>query len=361
MKKNILEEDYLFAPKTRDINITNYDYSVEFLVNKIRDGKIILDVDFQRRLVWDNNRASSLIESILMNVPIPPIYFAETEDGKWLVLDGLQRLSSIKRFYDDDLKLTKLGVYSELDTKTYSQLMNTPIASKLDNGLLRVNLIRNDSDPDIKYDVFMRLNQGAMTLNYQELRNCLYRGNLNEALKELVLENKELFAIFPKPSPDKRFVSEEFILRFFAIADNIIKDKENKYCVSDYKGSLVQYLNAYMQKNKDIDLGAKAEYKQRFNEVMKKTLIVFEAKEAFRKFGDAKTMRPIADYILASFDKLTTDYLTNNKESIRNKYVELLEDNIFYESVFQKKSTSTTALNYRINRWMSEFDNDIQL
>ena len=130
-----------------------------------------------------------------MNVPIPPLYFAEEDDGTWLVLDGLQRLSSIKEFYNNEYSLIKLEVLAELNKKKYVDL---PLKSKnlLDDGMLRVNIIKNDSHRDIKYDIFMRLNRGAVTLNYQELRNCMYRGNLNDAAKELCEENQDFLNIY---------------------------------------------------------------------------------------------------------------------------------------------------------------------
>ena len=169
----------------RYLNTMSYDYSVQYIYDLIKKGKIILEVPFQRKQIWKNDKASSLIESIIMNVPIPPLYFAEEENGNWLVLDGLQRLSSIRNFYDNEFALTKLEVLTDLNKMKYKDL---PPKSKslLDDGMLRVNVIKKDSHRDIKYDIFMRLNRGAVTLNYQELRNCMYRGNLNDAAKSFV-------------------------------------------------------------------------------------------------------------------------------------------------------------------------------
>ena len=106
------EQDYsLDVPKEkRFLNTTSYDYSVEYLFNLIKKGKIILEVPFQRKHIWKNDKASMLIESIIMNVPIPPLYFAEEDDGSWLVLDGLQRLYSILNYYDNEFALTKVEI-----------------------------------------------------------------------------------------------------------------------------------------------------------------------------------------------------------------------------------------------------------
>ena len=115
----------------------SYDYSVQYIYDLIKKGKIILEVPFQRKQIWKTDKASSLVESIIMNVPIPPLYFAEEENGNWLVLDGLQRLSSIRNFYDNEFALTKLEVLTELNKMKYKDL---PPKSKslLDDGMLRV-------------------------------------------------------------------------------------------------------------------------------------------------------------------------------------------------------------------------------
>lgn len=100
----------------------SYDYSVQYLYDLMKRGKIVLEVPFQRKQIWKSDKSSSLIESIIMNVPIPPLYFAEEENGNWLVLDGLQRLSSIKDFYDNEYALTKLEVLTELNKRKYKDL-----------------------------------------------------------------------------------------------------------------------------------------------------------------------------------------------------------------------------------------------
>ena len=94
----------------RYLNTMSYDYSVQYLYDLINRGKIVLEVPFQRQQIWKADQASSLLESIIMNVPIPPLYFAEEENGNWLVLDGLQRLSSIANFYNNEFALKNLEV-----------------------------------------------------------------------------------------------------------------------------------------------------------------------------------------------------------------------------------------------------------
>ena len=107
----------------------------------------------------------------------------QEEDDSWTVIDGLQRLNTLKRFFERDFKLSGLQVLNELNKSDYKSL-NPKALRVLKMVLIRVIVVGADSHPEIKYDVFMRLNTGSVKLNEQELRNCLYRGNLNTALKE---------------------------------------------------------------------------------------------------------------------------------------------------------------------------------
>ena len=99
-----------------------YDKSISDVVAMIEAGDIVLDPDYQRSYVWDNKKASLLIESILLNVPIPVIYVAEDEDSRWNVVDGLQRLNSLRRFFAKEFKLRGLEVLQELNGSNYESL-----------------------------------------------------------------------------------------------------------------------------------------------------------------------------------------------------------------------------------------------
>lgn len=356
------EQDYsLDVPKEkRFLNTTSYDYSVEYLFNLIKKGKIVLEVPFQRKHIWKNDKASMLIESIIMNVPIPPLYFAEEDDGSWLVLDGLQRLYSILNYYDNEFALTKVEVLGELQKRKYKDL--PPKAkSLLDDGLLRVNIIKKDSHRDIKYDIFMRLNRGAVTLNYQELRNCLYRGNLNDAAKELCNENKDFLSMLKQKKPHQRYLDVEFIIRYFAFSDNI-KKEEGVFLVEGYKGKLVSYLNEYMDNNKDCSVEKKEQYKKRFNETIEKVKIVFGIDKAFRDISteNVKVYKTIADFIMPSFERMSFEYINENKNELYDKLFTFLKRDDIQKSLLVKTSDKD-MVNLRIGEWFKEINDGISL
>lgn len=351
----------LDIPKeNRNLNTTSYDYSVEFLVSLMKDEnpKIILEVPFQRQFIWKKDKASQLIESIIMNVPIPPLYFAEEENNKWLVVDGLQRLYSILTFFQNEYGLYHLEIIKELENLKYKDL---PPKSKslLNDGLLRVNVIKKDSHPDIKYDIFMRLNKGAVILNYQELRNCLYRGSLNDLAKELVKGNRDFLAILKLKKPHERFLDVEFVIRSFTFVKNLKKNEGGEYYLENYKGRLVSYINAFMEANQNISHTECQRLRNLFNSAIDKVVKVFGVNDAFRDLSVRTTRvnKAIADFILVSFSLIDERDLVKNKEEIVNLLKRLLqEDEKFRQSISQRTS-DTENINYRLNLWFRELGN----
>ena len=212
-----------------------YDYSVDQLLTHVEKAKILLmEVPYQREYVWDDTKASRLIESLLLNVPIPVCYFAENEDGSWEVIDGLQRVQSIVRYLTNQFALRGLSVLTELNGKTFEKLPGRD-QRRIESRTLRFVVVTDESHPDIKFDVFERLNTGAVKLTAQELRNCIYRGTLNDDLRRLA-DYAALRAALGRPK-DPRMRDEEMVLRFLALFEDL----------PGYKPPLSQYLNEYMR------------------------------------------------------------------------------------------------------------------
>ncbi|PVY40882.1 DUF262 domain-containing protein [Pontibacter virosus] len=376
MSKDIFEKDgeklILDIPKEeRYLNTASYDYSVEFIVGMMQNEhpKIILEVPFQRQYVWNDDKASQLIESIIMNVPIPPIYFAEEEDGKWLVIDGLQRLNSLLRFFQNEFGLKNLDILKDLEKNKFKDL--PPKAkSLLANGLLRVNVIKKDSHEDIKYDIFMRLNKGAVTLNYQELRNCLYRGNLNNIAKNIVNTNTDLLAMLNLKHPHNRFVDVEFVIRFFSLFANLQRSDSGNYLIDGYTGRMVTFINSYMKGTKNISLEEARNLEAEFNKTIDKVKAVFGLENSFKDLTAAKLKpnKALADAILLSFTKFDKDKLVDNKDTIKQLLIDLLDHGVldgkadvtFADSI-SLKTSDKDILNGRINTWLKALENALQI
>ncbi|MFE5511615.1 DUF262 domain-containing protein [Streptomyces sp. NPDC056529] len=221
-----------------------YDLSLATLVDDIHRERLLLSIEYQRKYVWDRAKASRLIESFLLNIPVPVCYFAENEDGSYEVIDGLQRIQTIRDFLTGEFALRGVSVVSEFEGMFYADL---PLKEqrRLGNRTVRCIVITDDSHPDIKFDVFERLNTGSAMLAAQELRNCIYRGSLNSFLKDLAEDQR--FSRILGGLRNNRMAYEELALRFFSLHEDL----------AGYRPPLRQLLNTYMRKHRkgepDVD------------------------------------------------------------------------------------------------------------
>jgi len=196
------------------------DPEVESLHGRCKRGKLVLQPDFQRQFVWDVSKSSRLIESALLDIPLPVIYLSEGNDGKEYVIDGQQRLTAFFSFVDGrfpdgkDFALSGLRVFDELNGSTYRDLTDEQ-QDKIRYCKIRTITFRRESEADLKFEIFERLNTGAISLNEQELRNCIYRGPYNRLLRELSADNDFKYLLGLK-KPDKRMKDVELVLRFAA-------------------------------------------------------------------------------------------------------------------------------------------------
>jgi hypothetical protein len=292
-----------------------YDYSVDQLVSHVDKGKILLiDVPYQREYVWDDSKASRLIESLLLNVPIPVCYFAENEDGSWEVIDGLQRVNSIARYLEEKFALRGLSVLTELNGKRFGELSGRD-QRRIESRTLRFVVITEESHPDIKFDVFERLNTGAVKLTAQELRNCIYRGALNDALHELA-EDKAFREAIGRPR-DARMRDEEMVLRFFALRTSL----------PNYKPPISQLLNEFMRAHRNQDPSASDQ--RLFKSTMKAISEVFQG-TAFRMLSDGKVTgnvnRALYDAVAISISFANRSQLLKKAEEVRTGHAKLLND-----------------------------------
>ncbi|EJB8415576.1 TPA: DUF262 domain-containing protein [Vibrio vulnificus] len=324
--------DPVEIPKeVRNLRTQSYDKSVRDLVAMIDDGDIDLDPDYQRNYLWENKKASLLIESILLNIPIPVVYVAENDDAEWNVIDGLQRLNSLYRFFKNDFKLSRLEVLSELNGLTYHNL--PPKAKRmLGNGMFRVVVLLAETHPEIKYDVFMRLNTGSVRLNEQELRNCLYRGPFNDFLKECRVNEKFLSCLKLKET-HKRFVDAELVLRFLAIRENY----DITTCKLNYPGRMKTFLNMFMAKHQNAEPEKMEEFARVFESSMDNIYNVL-GDTAFRrpdKDGNHETRinRSLIDVIMLCFSHLTAEQCEQNKDLYAAHVIELCNNESFLDAI----------------------------
>ncbi|PIS44093.1 MAG: hypothetical protein COT22_12405, partial [Ignavibacteria bacterium CG08_land_8_20_14_0_20_37_9] len=185
------------------------DPEITSLHQKWKRGKLNIQPDFQRGFVWDPIKASRLIESILLDIPLPVIYLSQEKDGIEYVIDGQQRLTSFFSFIDGkllgkDFKLNKLNVFTELNGSYFKDLPDE-LQDKILYYKIRTITFQKESKQDLKFEVFERLNTGAVSLNDQELRNCIYRGKYNDLLWKLS-EDETFCELLGYKEPQKRML-----------------------------------------------------------------------------------------------------------------------------------------------------------
>ena len=209
--------------KQRELLTSTVDYTLGVLADLIENRAIDLSPGYQRRTRWTRPKQSLLIESFLMNVPVPPVFLHEQAYGEYAVIDGKQRLTAISDFFEDKLRLTALTVFRDLNNRTFSELPLSLQAALRTRPSLRAVIILRQSDPDIKNLVFHRLNTGGVTLNPQEVRNNAYPGPLNDLIQEvsgtsrfhklLHIKNRDRSAVY------REMRDAEFVLRYFTFRE----------------------------------------------------------------------------------------------------------------------------------------------
>lgn len=271
----------------QSVHTTSLDISFNELADMVREGELDISPDYQRLFQWSEGARSRFIESLLLEMPVPPIYMVEEEDNRKLLIDGLQRLSSYLHFrglleaphirpnpvkIGDKLVLQDCDIVTELNGKTYDDL-GLALQIKLKRSFVRVEVVRKGSNTKFKYHMFKRLNTGGEALTNQQLRNCTIRlldPKFNDFIIELADGNQE-FKTCTSTISDEQVLGaydKELVLRFFAL----------KNWRAEFKHDVSDFLTEYMEAVSDPEAPMMFDYA--------------EQREAFRRTFDilAKTL-----------------------------------------------------------------------
>lgn len=242
------------------------DLSLGIASQLIDSQAIDLDPVYQRRPRWRAGKQSQLIESFLLNVPIPPIYLSEDEYGKYSIIDGKQRLTAISAFIKNELVLEGLETVKSLNGYTFNE-----IPGEIKNALsvrpyLRVITILKQSDPDLKYEVFYRLNTGGEPLVAQEVRNVAFRGILNDEIMTLC-ENKFLRQRLSIASNSGIVNTNSKAYREMQDAELVLRYLVLEYSWENFSGNFRRALDEYMEENRN-SRSAASRARQSFSEAI---------------------------------------------------------------------------------------------
>jgi hypothetical protein len=212
----------LFSKAQSGLVTQQSDFSLAAINDMIVNASIDISPNYQRRERWKAEKQSALIESFMLNVPVPPIYLSEDHYGSYSVIDGKQRLTTIHNFLTGKLKLRGLTNFPELNDYYFEDLPNQLKNALIIRPFIRVIILLQQSDPKLKYEVFIRLNTGGEKLKAQEIRNVAYSGPLNDLLIKLsnsVFLKKQMKITSDKSTAYRNMDDIEMVLRFFAIEE----------------------------------------------------------------------------------------------------------------------------------------------
>lgn len=286
-----------------DIFVENKPFSLKQINDLIDDGDIELSPDFQRNFIWDDTRQSRLIESILLGLPLPSIYLSQYKDGRLTIVDGLQRIMTIRRFLNNQLKLSNLEYLEECNGKSYTQLKEvfSPLRlRRFGQTQIMCFVIDYRSPNKLKFDLFRRLNTGGKPLNNQEIRNCLSRTELRMTLKKMV-KTQAFKKATGESVKDSRMEAQEAALRFLYFYRHF-----DEGMVSFYSGNMDDTLDAAVELFNDCN--SLGEVLPVYEQVMKDAYRLFGS-QAFRKVRTGQLRRsPVNKLLMLSCSVLLAKY-----------------------------------------------------
>ncbi len=235
--------------KISNVRTKSLDLSFNELLDMYKDGELIISPEYQRLFRWSEDQQSRFIESLILELPIPPIFVIEKEQNIYELIDGLQRISTYLHFRgilkDENgkpavLKLNGCDIVKELNRLTY-ELLPQALKIKLKRNFVRVEVIKKESDLSLRYYMFKRLNTGGSSLSPQEIRNCTVRllGDLGDKFVNSIIEMNKYPAFRECIKPLMKYdiekkQDEELVLRFFAFKNNLEKYHEKNIFLTEY-------------------------------------------------------------------------------------------------------------------------------
>jgi len=242
----------------RSVAFDSYDFSVRQLAEMVIEETIDIAPEYQRHFAWSDVRQSQLIESLILGIPVPSLFMATNKDSTWEVIDGLQRLTTLINFISNDniikkvnpsCKKLKIAGLEKLDSINGLHFEELPKSTQLMfmTRPLRVTVLNDKSDLNLRYDLFERLNTGGIILHPQEIRNCIYLGKFKDFLLKCSLNEHFKKVVKVPENSSQSGITEELVLKFFAYYEN------RELFIHSVKGFLNDYMASKSKYFKEKD------------------------------------------------------------------------------------------------------------
>lgn len=224
----------------KEIDYDTRDYSIDFLVQQYRDGEFYIPDEYQRQYIWEDGNKTRFIESILLGLPIPFMFFSDSDDGRCEIIDGAQRTQTMVEFMDGDLQLTNLKKLTKLNGFTYSDLPEY-FRRKFNKTTMRIIVLSDETTIEIRQEIFNRINTTGVQARPSEIRRGSYAGPFMDFLKECT-EHPLFIKVCPvSVVSKKRYDDLELVLRFFAFLNNY----------QNFQHRVDEFLDDYVESVKD--------------------------------------------------------------------------------------------------------------
>ena len=318
------------------IKIERDQYSIFEVFRKYGRDKICLDPSFQRNFVWDDRQKSELIESVIMGIPLPLFYLAENREGRMIVVDGRQRLTTFFMYLDNEFKLSRLKILHDLNGCFFEDLETRypKYAATIEDYQLMIQVIKYPTPDRIRFDIFDRVNRGGTPLNKQEMRNALYQGNATELL-ESITKGKGFLDATGGGISDKRMKDRYIVLRAIAFCMiNEMELKDSKGNVYEYKSDIDDLMGRTMDRLNNMHKEEINVISDKFDKIMGRIYSLLGS-DAFRLKGEHNNRRPISMTLFESLYYLfyLLDGIMYNEAELKNGIFGLLEDQEYLDAL----------------------------
>jgi len=337
------------------IQIRMMQLTIHSINERIRHEELEFNSAFQRMPgLWSDKQKSQLIESVLLRIPLPAFYFDAFDDNKWIIIDGLQRISSFMEFMvNNKLALTGMEFFTDLNGMFFKDLPRS-LQRTLEESNINAYIVDPTTPYNAKFNIFKRINTGGLTLTSQEIRNALYQGKATEFINKLA--KTEIFKTVTCHSiPDLRMLDREYCLRYVAF---------NYMPLEMYKGVTDDFLNYTMNELNKTPNNELIKIEHVFYDVLKDCHAIL-GDNAFRKMAQDGRRRPINKTLFEGWtnciSKLSTvevNILIKNNDFVKQCFVALCEQPDFINAL---KASDKKSLYYRMNEISIMLKNIIHL
>lgn len=329
----------------KSLVLQSSDLSLLSIADMVESQAIDISPKYQRRDRWGIDKQSALIESFLMNIPVPPIYLAEDETGTYSVIDGKQRITAIHQFMMKNLRLKQLERFTELENQSFSELPDILVNALKIRPYLRVVTLLRQSNPDVKHEVFIRLNKAGVALNSQEIRNVAFRGKFNDLLFELAENNflRQRLNITNKSRKYSEMVDVQYVLRYFTVLEYW----------NDFPGNMDLAMDNFMERYHRVGVNKIDESRGKFLAAIDACRSIW-GEEAFTKPGG--TRKAIQGFFDIQMIGVT---LLNDRERnrviseagrVRQAIADEITNNVDYDHSITQFTSNPERMRFRISK-----------